>query len=58
MRSRPRANPVPTEIDNYARAKLIVKTTLMHAVEAEGVEPDAPALDLSLELQAREGEPV
>jgi propanediol dehydratase large subunit len=45
-----RASPVPVEIDNFARAKLIVKTTLMHAAEAEGVEPDAPALDLSLEL--------
>jgi hypothetical protein len=42
--------PVPTTLDNFARAKLIVKTTLMHAAEAEGVEPDAPALDLSLEL--------
>jgi propanediol dehydratase large subunit len=46
-----RASPVPIEIDNFARAKLIVKTTLMHAAESEGVEPDAPALDLSLELR-------
>jgi propanediol dehydratase large subunit len=45
-----RASPVPVEIDNFARAKLIVKTTLMHAAESGGVEPDAPALDLSLEL--------
>jgi propanediol dehydratase large subunit len=45
-----RASPVPVEIDNFARAKLIVKTTLMHAAESEGVEPDAPALDLSLEI--------
>src|SRR5438045_1177924 len=30
--------PVPTVLDNYARAKLIVKTTLLHAREtAEGV---------------------
>jgi hypothetical protein len=45
-----RTSPVPIEIDNFARAKLIVRTTLMHAAESEGVEPDAPALDLSLEL--------
>jgi propanediol dehydratase large subunit len=45
-----RTSPVPIEIDNFARAKLIVKTTLLHAAESEGVEPDAPALDLSLEL--------
>lgn len=44
------ASPVPIEIDNFARAKLIVKTTLMHAAEAGDVEPGAPALDLSLEL--------
>ena len=44
------ASPVPTEIDNFARAKLILKTTLMHASETESVEPGAPAVDLSLEL--------
>jgi propanediol dehydratase large subunit len=44
------ASPVPIEIDNYARAKLIVKTLLMHAKEAEAVEPGAPPLELSLEL--------
>jgi len=45
------ASPVPTEIDNYARAKLIVRTVLMHASETEAVERDAPPLDLALELQ-------
>ena len=44
------ASPVPTEIDNYARAKLIVRTALMHASETEAVERDAPPLDLALEL--------
>jgi hypothetical protein len=37
------------EIDNYARAKLIVKTTLMHAAETGAIDPDAPPVDLSLE---------
>ena len=31
------AAPVPTEIDNFARAKLIVRTMLMHAKETEAV---------------------
>ena len=44
------ASPVPVEIDNFARAKLIVKTTLMHARETEAAAPDAPPLELSLEL--------
>ena len=35
--------PVPTVIDNYARAKLIVRTTLMHARETAAVERDARA---------------
>ena len=48
------ASPVPTEIDNYARAKLIVRTALMHASETEAVERDAPPLDLALELEAAE----
>jgi Dehydratase large subunit/Dehydratase medium subunit len=45
-----RTSPVPVEIDNYARAKLIVKTTLMHAAETGAIDPDAPPVDLSLEL--------
>ena len=44
------ASPVPVEIDNFARAKLIVKTTLMHARETEAAVPGAPPLELSLEL--------
>ena len=45
-----RPSPVPVEIDNFARAKLIVKTTLMHARETDAVDPDAPPVELSLEL--------
>ena len=29
--------PVPTVLDNYARAKLIVRTTLLHARESAEV---------------------
>ena len=32
-----RVGPVPTELDNFARAKLIVRTTLLHAHEARAV---------------------
>jgi hypothetical protein len=46
---------VPTEIDNFARAKLIVRTTLMHAKETDAVEPSAGPLELSLELAASRG---
>ena len=35
--------PVPTVIDNYARAKLIVRTTLLHAREAAEVVPRCAA---------------
>ena len=34
-----RVGPVPTELDNFARAKLIVRTTLLHAHEARGRRP-------------------
>jgi propanediol dehydratase medium subunit len=40
-----RPSPVPVEVDNYARAKLIVQTTLLHALETQEVEPRAPALE-------------
>jgi propanediol dehydratase large subunit len=40
--------PVPTTLDNFARAKLIVKTTLMHARECAAVERGAAALDVEL----------
>ena len=43
-----RVGPVPTELDNFARAKLIVRTTLLHARETRAVEPDAAPLELSL----------
>jgi propanediol dehydratase large subunit len=40
--------PVPTVLDNYARAKLIVRTTLLHAREAAEVIPGAPPVELVL----------
>jgi propanediol dehydratase large subunit len=43
-----RVGPVPTELDNFARAKLIVRTTLLHAREMGCVEPGAAAIELSL----------
>ncbi len=41
-----RVGPVPTELDNFARAKLIVRTTLLHAREAAAVVPGAPPVEL------------
>jgi propanediol dehydratase large subunit len=41
--------PVPTELDNFARAKLIVRTTLLHARETAAVVPGAEAVELELE---------
>jgi propanediol dehydratase large subunit len=43
-----RVGPVPTELDNFARAKLIVRTTLLHARETRAVIPGATPLELSL----------
>jgi propanediol dehydratase medium subunit len=43
-----RVGPVPTELDNFARAKLIVLTTVLHAREAQAVVPGAPPLELAL----------
>ena len=40
--------PVPTVLDNYARAKLIVRTTLLHAREAAEVVRGAAPVELSL----------
>jgi propanediol dehydratase large subunit len=40
--------PVPTELDNFARAKLIVTTTLLHARETAAIVPDAPAVEVTL----------
>ena len=38
--------PVPTELDNFARAKLIVRTTLLHARETAAVVPGAEPVEL------------
>ena len=43
-----RVGPVPTELDNFARAKLIVQTTLVHAREIRAIEPGAAPLELEL----------
>jgi propanediol dehydratase large subunit len=43
-----RVGPVPTQLDNFARAKLIVRTTLLHAREAQAVEPGAEPVELAL----------
>jgi propanediol dehydratase medium subunit len=40
--------PVPTVLDNYARAKLIVRTTLLHAREAAEVVRGAGPVELAL----------
>jgi propanediol dehydratase large subunit len=40
--------PVPTMMDNYARAKLIVKTTLLHERETHAVVPGAAAVEVEL----------
>ena len=47
-----RVGPVPTELDNFARAKLIVRTTLLHAREAAAVVPGAPAVELRLPVSS------
>ena len=41
-------SPVPTVLDNYARAKLIVRTTLLHAREAAEVVRGAEPVELVL----------
>jgi len=43
-----RPSPVPREIDNFARAKLMVQTTLLQALETGEVEPGAPARVIEL----------
>jgi hypothetical protein len=42
-----RVGPVPTELDNFARAKLIVRTTLLHARETQAIVPGAPPVELA-----------
>ena len=44
-----KVGPVPTRLDNFARTKLIVRTTLLHARETAAVVPGAPAVELSFE---------
>jgi hypothetical protein len=43
--------PVKVTIDNTARLRLIVKTTLMHRRELEQVEAGGPAVDLRVRLE-------
>jgi propanediol dehydratase large subunit len=43
-----RVGPVPTELDNFARAKLIVRTTLLHARETQAIVPGAAPVGLEL----------
>jgi propanediol dehydratase large subunit len=43
-----RVGPVPTVMDNFARAKLIVRTTLLHARETAAIVPDAAPVELEL----------
>ncbi len=43
-----RVGPVPTELDNFARAKLIVRTTLLHARETQAVLQGAAPVALEL----------
>jgi len=42
--------PVPTVMDNFARAKLIVRTTLLHARETAEVERGGAPVELTLRL--------
>lgn len=43
-----RPSPVPTEIDNFARAKHIVRTTLMHSVETDAIVDNASPVEIEL----------
>jgi propanediol dehydratase large subunit len=43
-----RVGPVPTQLDNFARAKLIVRTTLLHARETQAIVPNGAAVELEL----------
>jgi propanediol dehydratase medium subunit len=40
--------PVPTVMDNYARAKLIVRTTLLHARETAAIARGGQPVELEL----------
>jgi len=50
-----RVGPVPTELDNFARAKLIVRTTLLHARETQAVRPGAATVELELAVPVGSG---
>ena len=43
-----RVGPVPTQLDNFARAKLIVRTTLLHARETQAIVRGAEPVELEL----------
>ncbi|MBI4606525.1 MAG: propanediol dehydratase [Planctomycetes bacterium] len=42
------SEPIPVKIDNTARLRLIVHTTLLHRIEVEAVEAGAPLVELEL----------
>ncbi len=46
-----RVGPVPTELDNFARAKLIVRTTLLHARETQAIVAGGAPVELALARQ-------
>ena len=46
--------PVPVQIDNMARLKYIVKTTILHLRETEQVVPDKPAREITVRFPAAE----
>ena len=48
FRPGPELGPVPTQLDNFVRAKLIVRTTLLHARETQAVAPGAAAVETEL----------
>jgi len=43
-----RVGPVPTELDNFARAKLIVRTTMLHAGETRAIVEGARPVELEV----------
>ena len=47
-----RVGPVPTELDNFARAKLIVRTTMLRALETRAILPGAPPVEIELTAAA------
>ncbi len=45
--------PVPVRIDNMARLKYIVQSTLLHRAEVEATTPGAPAVEVALRTQEK-----